>query len=100
MTISKESSAPLVVVVGATGTQGGSVVKNLEESDKPYRVRGLTRDVSKPAAKALVEEGVEMVGCNISVGKEKEVERAFDDATYIFVRTNLVYKDVAIVDAL
>jgi hypothetical protein len=90
MTISEDSSAPLVVVVGATGTQGGSVINNLEESDKLYRVRGLTRDVSKPAAQALVKRRVEMVACNINVGNEKEVEKAFEHATYIFVRTKLV----------
>jgi uncharacterized protein YbjT (DUF2867 family) len=86
MTISKELSAPLIVVVGATGLQGGSVVTNLEASDKPYRIRGLTRDTSKPSAQALAKRGVEVVACNISVGNEAEVREAFEGASFVFVR--------------
>ena len=85
MTISKEPSAPLIVVVGATGLQGGSVVTNLEASDKPYRMRALTRDTSKLSAQALAKRGVEVVSCNISVGNEAEVHKAFKDALFVFV---------------
>ena len=42
MKVSQEPSTPLVAVVGATGIQGGSVINALIESDKPYRLRGLT----------------------------------------------------------
>jgi uncharacterized protein YbjT (DUF2867 family) len=87
MTISQDSSAPLIVVVGATGTQGGSVVDNLEASDKPYRLRGLTRDASKPSAQDLIKRGVEVISCNISVGNKDGVQRAFEGATYVFVST-------------
>jgi uncharacterized protein YbjT (DUF2867 family) len=54
----------LITVFGATGNQGGSVVSNIldnAELSKTYKIRGITRDVSKPAAKALTEKGVEMV---------------------------------------
>ncbi|KAF7326373.1 NmrA domain-containing protein [Mycena venus] len=47
MTITQDSSAPLVAVVGATGIQGGSVIDALAESTKPYRIRGFTRDATK-----------------------------------------------------
>ncbi|KAJ7788928.1 NAD(P)-binding protein [Mycena olivaceomarginata] len=57
MTITKVQSTPLVAVVGATGVQGGSVINALSESDKPYRIRGFTRDVAKPAAEALKKTG-------------------------------------------
>lgn len=52
----------LLVVFGATGIQGGSVVKsilgdpNLREQ---WAVRGITRDVTKPSAKKLEELGAE-----------------------------------------
>ncbi|KAJ7635141.1 NAD(P)-binding protein [Roridomyces roridus] len=67
MAITQDSSAPLVVVVGATGNQGGSVVKALVGSDKAYRVRALTRDPSKPAAQAMAALGVEVVQANLVV---------------------------------
>ena len=85
MTISQDTSAPLVVVCGATGIQGGSVIKGLAESDKPYRLRGLTRDPTKASARKLANEGVEMVGVSLTVGKESEVRKAFEGANIIFV---------------
>lgn len=54
----------LLTVFGATGQQGGSILHYLlRRADvlQIYRLRGITRDVSKPAALALKEAGVEMV---------------------------------------
>lgn len=85
MTISTDLSAPLVVVVGATGIQGGSVIENLAASTKPYRMRGISRDATKPKAKALVDRGVEVVSCTLAVGNADEIENAFRGATYVFV---------------
>ncbi|KUL87923.1 hypothetical protein ZTR_03987 [Talaromyces verruculosus] len=51
-----------VVVFGATGTQGGSVAKALLKDPRTaqqFKVKAVTRDPSKPAAKALVEQGAE-----------------------------------------
>lgn len=89
MTISREQSAPLVVVVGATGIQGGSVIQALSESDKPYRIRGFTRDVSKQAAQDLSKKGVEMVAVNLVVQNRDAVFKAFEGATVAFVRMTL-----------
>lgn len=55
----------IIVVFGATGKQGGSVVQALLRDGK-YAVRGVTRDVSKPAAKSLTAKGVEMVSVSCS----------------------------------
>ncbi|KAG8859527.1 hypothetical protein FRB96_004411 [Tulasnella sp. 330] len=88
MTITQDSSAPLVAVVGATGTQGGSVIKALSESPKPYRIRGFTRDASKPSAQALAKQGVEMVSVTFSVDHKEHVHKVFEGATYAFVVTN------------
>lgn len=89
MTISSEPSAPLVVVVGATGIQGGSVIRNLIESDKPYRLRGLTRDAGKPVAQKLKGLGVDVVSVTIRVGNEAQVRDAFRGTDVVFVRTVL-----------
>lgn len=54
----------LLVVFGATGQQGGSVVEHVlsdPELSSIYHVRAVTRDPTKPAAIALQTKGVEVV---------------------------------------
>lgn len=54
----------LLTVFGATGLQGGSLLRYLlKRADvlNIYRLRGVTRNTKKPAAVALEEAGVEMV---------------------------------------
>ncbi|KAI9794179.1 MAG: hypothetical protein M1816_006104 [Peltula sp. TS41687] len=58
------SERKIVVVFGATGTQGGSVIKSILDDPRAksqFKIRGITRDPSKPNAKALAEKGVECV---------------------------------------
>jgi saccharopine dehydrogenase-like NADP-dependent oxidoreductase len=85
MTITQNASDPLVVVVGVTGNQGGSVVKALAESDKPYRIRGLTRDVTKLAAREFAAQGVEMVSISLSADNADAVKKVFEGANVVFV---------------
>lgn len=85
MVASANSSAPLAVVIGVTGQQGGSVANALIDSAKPYRIVGLTRDVSKPKAKAWIEKGVNMREVNISIDNEAAVIKAFEGADIVFV---------------
>ena len=66
MTIVKTLSAPLFAVVGATGTQGGSIIRALQASAKQYRVRAITRDTSKPAAQELEALGCELRAADVS----------------------------------
>jgi uncharacterized protein YbjT (DUF2867 family) len=49
----------LVLVTGATGRQGGSVIRHM--LSKGWRLRALTRDSSSPAAQELLRKGVEVV---------------------------------------
>ena len=58
----------LLVVFGATGIQGGSVIRTMLSSPtarEEFAIRGVTRDPSKPAAQALVSQGVEIVTVSI-----------------------------------
>jgi uncharacterized protein YbjT (DUF2867 family) len=48
----------LIVVAGATGTQGGAVARHLLKQG--WKVRALTRDPNKDAAKALAKQGAEI----------------------------------------
>ncbi|NGM71481.1 NmrA/HSCARG family protein [Natronolimnobius sp. AArcel1] len=53
--------ATSVLVTGATGNQGGSVVDHLLESETEFDVYGLTRDASSDVAESLSDRGVTMV---------------------------------------
>ena len=54
-----KKSAKTILVTGATGKQGGAVLRHLREKNFP--VRALTRDPSKAEARALVGRGTEVV---------------------------------------
>ncbi|KAK4150683.1 hypothetical protein C8A00DRAFT_36700 [Chaetomidium leptoderma] len=75
----------LIVVVGATGNQGGSVARRFLQ-DPRYAVRGLTRNPSSPAAKELAALGVEVVQAELD--DVKSLEAAFAGANVIFSVTD------------
>lgn len=75
----------LVVVVGATGNQGGSVARRFLR-DPRYAVRGLTRNPTSPAALELAALGAEMVAAELD--DVKSLEAAFAGASVIFSVTN------------
>lgn len=62
----------LITVFGATGNQGGSVIRHIladAKLSKEFKIRGITRDPSKPAAQELVKQGVEVISVCVSSGK-------------------------------
>ncbi|PYH76841.1 NmrA-domain-containing protein [Aspergillus uvarum CBS 121591] len=59
----------ILTVFGATGNQGGSVIKSIlgdPALSKQWKIRAVTRDPSKPAAQALAAQGVELVTADMS----------------------------------
>ncbi|HKE23080.1 MAG TPA: NmrA/HSCARG family protein [Bryobacteraceae bacterium] len=54
-----KKSGKTILVTGATGKQGGAVLRHLRE--KNFSVSALTRDPNKPEARALVGRGTEVV---------------------------------------
>ena len=59
----------ILTVWGATGNQGGSLIRAVLADpvlSKEFKVRGVTRDVNKPAAKELAAQGVEMVSVSLA----------------------------------
>ncbi len=54
-----QNAQRLILVCGATGSQGGAVARSL--LDRGFRVRGLTRNPQKPEAQALADQGAEVV---------------------------------------
>ncbi|KAH8152588.1 uncharacterized protein LAJ45_03429 [Morchella importuna] len=58
----------ILVVFGATGNQGGSVIRSVladPKLSKEFKIRGVTRDPSKPAAQKLAEQGVDVVKADL-----------------------------------
>ena len=54
----------LFTVFGATGNQGGSVIRAVLADpvlSKSFKIRAVTRDVTKSSAQALIKQGVEVV---------------------------------------
>ena len=75
----------IVTVIGATGIQGGSVIRAILK-DPSYTIRALTRNVESSAALALRALGVEVVQGDINDINSLRV--AFDGSYAIFAVTN------------
>ncbi|GIF25398.1 uncharacterized protein YbjT (DUF2867 family) [Actinoplanes tereljensis] len=77
----------VIAVVGATGAQGGGLVKAiLADPDGGYAVRALTRDTTSPRAQELVKLGAEVVQADNY--DEQSLTRAFAGAYGAFLVTN------------
>ena len=70
----------VILVTGATGHQGGSVVRHLRE--KGFTVRALTRDPDQPKARAITGQGVEVVRGDMD--DKAVLTRALDEANGVF----------------
>ncbi|KFY13102.1 hypothetical protein V492_03479 [Pseudogymnoascus sp. VKM F-4246] len=79
----------IIVVFGATGAQGGSVIKSILGDSKAaaqFKIRAVTRDTTKPSAKALADQGCELVTADLN--NEKDVARVLKGAYGAFAVTN------------
>ena len=84
----------LLVIFGATGQQGGSVIDyilNDAELSQKYRLRGVTRQPSQPAAGRLIERGVEVVRGDLD--DENSLKDAMKGAHTIFAVTTTIYDE-------
>ena len=76
----------VIAVVGATGAQGGGVVRAiLADKDSGFTARAITRNVNSDKAKALAASGAEVVAANVD--DEASVRRAFEGAYGAFCVT-------------
>ncbi|KAL5337638.1 hypothetical protein BJX70DRAFT_227739 [Aspergillus crustosus] len=81
------SEKPLLVVLGATGNQGGSVLSYfLSTSPSTYALRGVTRTPTSAKSAALAERGVEIVAA--SFDDPASLDAAFQGASAIFSVTD------------
>ena len=81
------TNKPIIVVAGATGSQGGGAVTALlEDPQQRFAVRALTRDPQSAAATALADRGAEVVRADF--GDPSTLEAAFAGAHGAFLVTN------------
>lgn len=85
----------LLVVFGATGNQGSSVINfvlNDPELSQKYSIRAIGRDTSSRAMQSLSSKGVETVSANPD--DESTLPAALKDAHTVFAMTFPSYTDV------
>ncbi|CZR68868.1 uncharacterized protein PAC_18768 [Phialocephala subalpina] len=75
------SSPKLIVILGATGNQGGSVA-NAFLKDASWQVRALSRNTSSPKAQALAARGAQVVQADLD--EPETFSAAFEGANAIF----------------
>ena len=75
-----------IVVLGATGTQGASVVDAFLPLAPEWNTRAVTRNPDSAAAQALLVKGVEVVKAD--TGEVSTMTAAFTGATTIFAVTD------------
>src|SRR5262245_4205833 len=80
----------IIAVTGATGQQGGAVARKLLSDG--WKIRALTRDPNKPAARALAEAGAELVPGDMD--SRSELEAAFQGAYGAFSVQNFWLPEV------
>src|SRR4030088_3315068 len=77
----------VIAIVGATGAQGGGLARAIvDDQNKTFRARVLTRHPSSAAARALARRGAEVVQANLD--EPDTVRRAFDGLSAAFCVTN------------
>lgn len=81
------SDRKIIAVVGATGAQGGGLVRAiLADTTGAWAARAITRNPDSPKARELVASGVEVVAADLD--DKASLERAFAGAHGVFCVTN------------
>jgi uncharacterized protein YbjT (DUF2867 family) len=77
----------VIAVVGATGAQGGGLVRAIvNDASSGFVARALTRDLNSDKAKALAELGAEVAAADLD--DVESLKRAFAGAYGVFCLTN------------
>jgi uncharacterized protein YbjT (DUF2867 family) len=79
---SPPTARPTVVVIGATGNQGGAVADALLAEPGRWRVRALTRRPDAPKARALAARGAEVVAGDLD--DPRSIQQALTGAHGVF----------------
>jgi uncharacterized protein YbjT (DUF2867 family) len=72
------SEPKIIAVVGATGAQGGGLVRAIQSEGGEFRARAIARDPKSPTAQALAALGAEVVAADVD--NPESLRRAFHGA--------------------
>lgn len=84
----------LLVVFGATGQQGGSLINYIlqdQSLSKDYRIRAVTRNSNQPSAQSLQNKGVEVVRADAD--DADSLRRALRGSSITFAATMPIFND-------
>ncbi|ORX34493.1 hypothetical protein BD324DRAFT_604686 [Kockovaella imperatae] len=79
----------LLVILGATGNQGGSVIRSIladPQAKSQFSLRGITRDPSSAKSQKLSSQGVDLVKADLD--DTESLKRAFEGAHGVFAVTD------------
>ena len=80
------SEQKIIAVTGATGAQGGGLVRAiLADPSGQFKPRAITRHPKRPPAKALADAGAEVVAANVD--DPTSLRRAFEGVYGVFCVT-------------
>jgi uncharacterized protein YbjT (DUF2867 family) len=85
-------SKTLLAVFGATGNQGGSIIRYVladQALSQRYAIRAITRNTTSPDAQSLASKGVEVVAADLD--NPSTLPAALKGASFIFATTNTQY---------
>jgi len=81
------SDKKLIAVIGATGAQGGGLVRSiLNDKSGVFSVRAITRNASSDKAKTLADSGAEVVSADMD--NADSLKEAFRNAYGVYAVTN------------
>jgi uncharacterized protein YbjT (DUF2867 family) len=74
-------AARAILVTGATGKQGGSVVSALLKANAPFEILALTRNAQSPSARKLVQKSAKIKLVTGDLNAIEDVFRKAKEAT-------------------
>lgn len=80
-TLSNNADKKIIVILGATGQQGGAVARALL-ADKRWRLRAITRNPASDTAQSLVAQGFEVIAGDMN--DPASLQKAFTGAYGVF----------------
>jgi nucleoside-diphosphate-sugar epimerase len=90
--VEKEEYKSVIVIIGITGQQGGSVANYLLKTNK-FNIKGITRNINSEKSIYFKNKGIEMIECDLS--NYEKLKKIFEGTDYVYSVTNTEDKDIS-----